>query len=72
MFDKAEIGIPCPGCGHKNPKTVAWIKTHDEMVCRGCGESVRIEADELIAGLKKADKAVADFRKSLRSFGKKR
>lgn len=67
MFENAELGIPCPGCGQKNPKAIAWIKAnnHGHFVCDGCGERVRVEADELIAGLDKVDKSIADLRKAI-------
>jgi len=72
MFEKAKLGIPCPACGKKTEKTVAWIKANDEFVCAGCGGNVSVDRKELLAGLKKADKAVAEFRKSLGKFGKRR
>lgn len=72
MFETAEINIPCPGCGEKNPKTIAWIKTNDHFDCVGCGKSVRVESKDLLAGLKKVDDSVANLRKSMRKFGKRR
>lgn len=72
MFENAEIGIPCPKCSHKTNKTVAWIKSHDEMICEGCGSTVQVDSKKFLAGLKEADKAVADLRKVFKGFGKRR
>ncbi|MER9188634.1 hypothetical protein [Mesorhizobium australicum] len=72
MFEKAEIGIPCPKCRHKTNKTIAWIKAHHEMVCAGCGSTIGLEKKELISGLDKVDKSVAELRKTLGGFGKRR
>ena len=72
MFEKAEIGVPCPECGHETNKTIAWLKSHNEMTCGGCGKTVAVDSKGLLAGLQKADDALAKFRKSLRGFGKRR
>jgi len=72
MFEKQTINIPCPECGHKTAKTVAWIKAHDKMTCGGCGREITVENDKFVAGLKEADKAVAKVRKSLSRIGKRR
>ncbi len=72
MFEDAEIGIPCPKCGHETKQTVGWLKANTEFTCPSCGSVIEVEAEELLTGLKKADKALADFRKTLRGFGKKR
>ena len=72
MFEKAEIGIPCPKCGHKTDKSIAWIKANDELVCHGCGSMIRLEKEKLFAGLKKVDDSIAQLRKSLKGIGKRR
>ncbi|WP_367354173.1 hypothetical protein [Agrobacterium pusense] len=72
MFEKQTLGLPCPKCGHKTEKTVAWIKSHDDFTCGGCGSTVRMEKEELLAGLKKIDDSVAKLRKSLGRIGKRR
>lgn len=73
MFEKAEIGIPCPECGHETSKTIAWIKAHDEMVCEGpdCGRTIHLERENLLAGLKDAEQSMAKFRKSIGRLGKR-
>jgi DNA-directed RNA polymerase subunit RPC12/RpoP len=46
-FDMQEIGLPCAKCGHKTPKTIAWLKSNDEFACAGCGSQIRIDAGDL-------------------------
>lgn len=72
VFDDAEIGVPCPGCGHKNPKKISWIKTHTQMVCAGCGETVTIDSTKLQKGLAEVDKSISDLRKKFAKIGKRR
>ncbi|CAM5194630.1 Transposase OS=Bosea thiooxidans OX=53254 GN=SAMN05660750_03320 PE=4 SV=1 [Bosea thiooxidans] len=72
MFNKAELTVPCPDCGQKHTKTIGWIQTHDQFTCERCGERIHLDHDHLLAGLEKLDKTIADLRKSLGSFGKKR
>lgn len=71
MFEKAEIGIPCPKCSHKTNKTIAWIKSHDDFVCAGCGTTIVLEKKKLLAGLKEVDKSVAELKKTLGRLGKR-
>ena len=72
MFEKQKLGLPCPKCGHKTEKTVAWIKAHDDFTCAGCGSVVTMEKKQLLAGIQEAEKSVAKFRKSLGGLGKRR
>ena len=72
MFDKQEIGIPCPRCGAKTKKSIAWIKANDAFACDGCGSTIDVEAEKLLSGVKVAEQAVANFRKSIGKLGKRR
>ena len=72
MFDSKSIGLPCPKCGHKTSKTIAWIKAHDEFVCDSCDANVRMNKQDLLAGLDQAEESIAKLRKSLGSLGKRR
>lgn len=72
MFEKKEIGITCPECGKKTKKSVAWIKANDNLTCSGCGSTVTVQNEKLLSGLKEAEQTVANFRKSLGKFGKRR
>lgn len=72
MFEEQKVGVACPKCGHKTEKTIAWLKTHDKLICDGCGHNVIIKSEKLFAGIKEAEEAVAKFRKSISGFGKRR
>jgi DNA-directed RNA polymerase subunit RPC12/RpoP len=72
MFEKAEIGIPCPKCSHKTNKTIAWIKANDQVACGGCGSTIHLESEKLLSGLKEAEKSMAKLRKTMGSLGKRR
>jgi len=71
MFEKQTLGLPCPKCGHKTEKTVAWIKAHDDFTCDGCSSVVRMEKEELFAGIKKVEDQMAKLRKSFKRLGKR-
>ncbi len=32
-----EIEVPCPNCGTKTKKALAWLRDNHEFVCRNCG-----------------------------------
>ena len=66
VFDKAEVGVACPGCGHESKKQIGWLRTHDEMVCPGCGATVGLDDKDFRAGLDRADKALSDFKRKLK------
>lgn len=68
VFDKGKIPIPCPECSKKTTKTIAWIKSHAELTCSGCGAVIHLKKDELIAGLKKAEKSIADLGRRLKGL----
>jgi transcription elongation factor Elf1 len=71
MFDNQEIGLPCPQCGHKTAKTICWVKTNNTFACESCSAVVHIERDELLRGLRKFDKSVADFKRKFGEIGKR-
>ncbi len=72
ILDSAEIGVPCPGCGHETKKSVGWLRSHDELVCSGCGETIRLDDEGFRAGLDSADKAMGDFKRNLARLNKRR
>lgn len=69
IFDKGVLGIPCPACGHKTKKTIAWIKANEQMICDGCGRTVTLECEKLIEGINQANCAIAGL---LKGKGKRR
>ncbi|WP_051052578.1 hypothetical protein [Bradyrhizobium liaoningense] len=72
LFDSQSIDIPCPGCGHKTKKTIAWIRAHHRYTCAGfgCGKDIVLERDKLLAGIDKASRSLDKFKRSLSRLGK--
>ena len=71
MFETSKINIPCPECGHKTKKTISWLKANDVMVCGGCSKQITLDRKDLLAGLKKAEKILDDFKRSIGKIGKR-
>ena len=65
MLDKHALDIPCPSCGHKTPKTIGWVKANDHFPCDGCGREITLDRDQFVADIKKAEKALAGFRRKI-------
>jgi transcription initiation factor TFIIIB Brf1 subunit/transcription initiation factor TFIIB len=66
LFENAELGLPCPGCGGKSPKTIAWIKANTEFVCDHCGATVQMDKADLEKGLGEVDSALEEIKRNLR------
>ncbi len=55
---KAEIGIPCPHCGHSFRQTLHWLMSHrgEEVACTSCGQSFPVESlgslDDIIRSMR--------------------
>ncbi len=69
FFDQSEIAIPCAKCGHQTQKSIAWLKANAQFVCAGCGQVIRLESEELLRGIKKAEKSIADFVRDVSDTG---
>jgi|HubBroStandDraft_1064217.scaffolds.fasta_scaffold00009_41 hypothetical protein len=69
FLDNAEIGIPFPKCGQKTKKTVGWLKSHNQMVCR-CGAEINIDQRQFRDGVGKAERGMDDLKRALKRFGK--
>ena len=63
-LDDGAFDIPCPECGHKNRKTLGWLKTHKQFTCAGCG-NVTIETGSFREGMRKVDAAIGKLDKRL-------
>lgn len=55
-FDRHELTIPCAHCGHETKKTLGWLKSHPEFLCR-CGV-VTFKAHELVKGLRETERTI--------------
>ena len=71
IFDNQSIPIECSNCGHKTPKTVTWLKSHKQLTCR-CGTVIEIDTGNLFSELRKADKALDDFKRSIGRLNKRK
>lgn len=69
FFDDQSIDIPCPGCGHKTTKKIAWLQSNGHYTCL-CGTRIDLKSDEFKRELTGAERAIEDFRRSLRNFGR--
>jgi hypothetical protein len=69
FLDDRQISIPCGNCGHKTKKSIAWIKRNHEFTCK-CGTQITLKAGQFTSEIAKAEKALADFQRTLRGFGK--
>ena len=65
------IDLPCPGCGHKNRKTVGWLRTHSRMTCGGCGREVTLQSSNFRQGMRKVDAELDRFRRSVARLGRR-
>jgi hypothetical protein len=70
MFDDATISIPCPSCGEQTEQTIGWLKTHDHLACPACQKIITLEKEELLSGLKRAEKSLAEFQRRISKLGK--
>ncbi len=64
-LDSLSIEIPCPHCGQKVKKTLAWAKANPQFSCR-CGHAVQIDGKVLKQQLDLADKALRNLVKPLK------
>ena len=69
IFDNQSIDIPCPDCGHKVAKTIAWLKTHRDFTCR-CGARVSLDPSQLRGQIAKVDRAFDDFKRTMGKLGR--
>lgn len=70
ILDDQTIDFPCPKCGHKHRKTVAWLKANRHLTCSRCAANIAIDNSNFVSGIQKVDKAMDDLRRTLRSLGK--
>lgn len=72
LFDGSPIELSCPKCGHKFSERLGKLKTNPQIPCGGCGVPIQIEADSLNTALGQVDESLADLRRTIDSFNKKR
>lgn len=69
LFDNASIDIPCSECGHKTPKTIGWIKRHNNFACT-CGTNITLDGDDFRRELAKVEKSLAKAMTAFKGIGK--
>ena len=70
LFDSSVVKIPCPKCGHEQPQSIGWLKSHNELICASCGNKVAIDNREFIRIFEEMEKALADLRGTIRDLGR--
>ena len=58
MFDDEELPLRCPGCGHETPTRLGDLKDNPQILCAGCGATIRVDAEELFEGLRTQGQAI--------------
>ena len=64
-IDSASITLTCPECSHKFKERIGRLKNDHKIPCPGFGKTIAIEAKGLRDGLDKADKSLADLKRSI-------
>jgi uncharacterized Zn finger protein len=72
FLDNSPIELTCPSCSHKFTERLRKLKTNPKIPCAHCGTVIGIDANGLNAATKQIDKSIADLRKTLSDFNKKR
>jgi hypothetical protein len=67
-LDRHTFDVACAGCKIKNPKTLGWLKLHNQFVCEGCGRNVDIDKYRFTAGVDRIDKAFRKLEKTIRDL----
>jgi predicted nucleotidyltransferase len=64
-----QLTLTCPSCHTDNVVTYGELKARDDIVCKGCGITIRLEKDESFLNIgRNVEKALNDFKKSLESL----
>jgi transposase-like protein len=67
-LDRHSFDVACPGCKIKNPKTLGWLKAHNQFICEGCGKNIDIDKSRFTAGVDQLDKAFRNLTKTIRDL----
>jgi DNA-directed RNA polymerase subunit RPC12/RpoP len=64
LLDK-EIPFKCAECGHEVRQSIRWMKTHDRIVCPGCGTGIKLDSGNLIRGAEEAQSLLDGLAKKI-------
>jgi hypothetical protein len=65
-LDRDTFVVACPGCKIKHPKTLGWLKAHDQFICERCGRNININKSRFTNLMHQIDKAVWNLAKTVR------
>lgn len=60
-LDNDEMQLPCGECGHEVTQTIAWIKSHDKLICPVCGAETALDREKFLADIENVEKLLDDF-----------
>ena len=69
---KYELDVKCPNCHFYNPIYLRQAQLREVIICRGCKGSIRLDdhMNQTKKMLRDLRRAVDDFERTLRSFGR--
>lgn len=72
LIGDADIDMECPNCDHEfSVKADKVLRKNAEVKCPACQASIKIQHDESVdRSIKSTNKALKDFERSLKRFGK--
>ena len=69
LLDKAPLELACPSCGRKLKTTIGAARRSPRLRCPS-GHEIEVDASQFDRELKKVDRSLADFEKSLKRLGR--
>lgn len=71
-ISKREVSIPCPNCKRVIHVSLKQVVIEDTVTCSGCSRKIKLVDKDKSArkGVKDINRALSDFEKTLKSFGK--
>ena len=61
FLSKMTLDIRCTSCGKQTAQSLAWLKSHDELICRVCATPIAIDRRQISAAVDQASKAITKF-----------
>jgi hypothetical protein len=69
LLDKAPLELACSSCGRKVRTTIGAARRNPRLACPS-GHEIVVDASQLDRELRKVDRSLADFEKSLKRLGR--
>jgi hypothetical protein len=61
MDHYTKVGIPCPKCRQHTEQTLAWLKTHNGLVCQSCDFIINLGSEENRTLIQNLDQVCAAY-----------